>query len=157
MRPDSENTSLERLIDGLSVPAAFPHAVREVEVVQTHISCVFLTGEFAYKIKKPVDFGFLDFRFLDQRHLFCKQEVLLNARLCPDLYLDVVPITTDASGLHIDGDGVPIEWAVRMRQLNPEEMLSVRLAQGKISVDVIGIIADLLADFHARSLSTPEI
>jgi hypothetical protein len=118
---------------------------------------IFLTGEYAYKIKKPVRFDFLDFRFLSNRRQFCMEEVRLNARLCPDMYLGVVPIASDESGLHVAGEGAPIEWAVRMRQLDPEQMLSDRLKRSVVSNRDIQKIAATLADFHARSASTPEI
>jgi aminoglycoside phosphotransferase family enzyme/predicted kinase len=157
MRTETDSYRLEQLIEGLSVPAAYPHVVHNIEVVQTHISCVFLTGDFAYKIKKPVSLGFLDFRQLDDRRVLCKEEILLNSRLCPDLYQDVVPITRDELGLHVDGAGAPIEWAVRMRQLDPDQMLCTRLANSAVSTDDIRAIAAVLADFHSRTRSTPEI
>ena len=126
-------------------------------MVQTHISCVFLTGDYAYKVKKPVDFGFLDYRTLEQRRAFCEQEIRLNGRLCPDLYLDPVPITRNDSGLHVGGKGVPVEWAVRMRQLRSEEMLCSRSERGDVCEADIRRVASVLADFHSRSATNPEI
>src|SRR5713226_1506542 len=111
---------LSRLIEGLSEPAAYPLPIANVEVRQTHISVIFLAGPYAYKIKKPVQFGFLDFGTLEKRHHFCEEEVRLNRRLAPEIYLGVVPVTTSGTGLQMEGHGEPVEWAVKMQRL-PEE------------------------------------
>jgi aminoglycoside phosphotransferase family enzyme len=100
-----------QLLAGLHSPAAYPHPVQAVRVVETHISWVFLTGEFAYKVKKPVTLGFLDFSTLDLRRRFCDEELRLNRRFSPDLYLDVVPITGTPDAPRIGGDGKAIEFA----------------------------------------------
>jgi len=157
MKLPQSSTRLEELITGLTSPAAYPHAVQPVKVVQTHISCVFLTGEYAYKIKKPVDFGFLDYRTLEQRRACCEEEVRLNRRLCPDLYLGILPIVQDRSGLHVGGEGVPIEWAVQMRQFHPDETLSSRLERGEGTIADIRRIGRALADFHSVTPTSPEI
>src|SRR5579871_3802817 len=96
---------LTRLIEALSNPAAYPGAVGEVEVRQTHISAVFLAGPHVYKVKKPVEFGFLDFGTLAKRRHYCAEEVRLNRRLAPDVYLGVVPVTRCGPGLRVEGDG----------------------------------------------------
>src|SRR6478672_7570459 len=88
--------NLTELIAALSRPEAYPHPVDAVEVHQTHISVVFLAGEFAYKVKKPVNLGFLDFSTLEKRKHFCEEEVRLNRRLAPHVYLGVVPISSSA-------------------------------------------------------------
>src|SRR5262245_6110830 len=108
---------LSHLIEALSKPAAYPIWVDTVEVKQTHISVVFLTGTHAYKIKKPVRFDFLDFSTLQRRRFFCDEEVRLNRRLATDVYLGVVPIVRTVTGMRIDGDGNAVEWAVKMRRL----------------------------------------
>ncbi|HLJ57326.1 MAG TPA: AAA family ATPase [Chthonomonadaceae bacterium] len=149
--------SLERLIADLSDPAAYPHPAESIQVVHTHISCVFLTGDYAYKIKKPVDFGFLDYRILSRRRVFCEQDLILNRRLCPDLYLNVVPVTLQDGRLAVGGRGAVVEWAVQMRQLRLEEMLSERLAAQTACAIEIQRIADVLAGFHARAASRPDI
>ncbi len=102
-----------RLVAALRDPACFPHTVDSIEVIETHISWVILTGDYAYKIKKAVDLGFLDFATLARREHFCREEVRLNRRLAPDWYLDVVPITGEVDSPRIGGSGEPIEWAVR--------------------------------------------
>jgi len=123
--------------------------------VQTHISCVFLTGEFAYKVKKPVDFGFLDYSTLARRHRWCEQEVRLNRRLCPDIYLDVVPITLEGGQVRIGGSGEVIEWAVRMKQLREKDLLPARLRAHDLSREQIVRLASRVAAFH-RNARTDE-
>ena len=100
-----------RLLKALTVPAAYPYAVPAIEVRQTHISIVFLAGPYVYKVKKPVDFGFLDFSTLEKRRHFCAEEVRLNRRLAPDVYLGVAPIVETETGLKVEGSGTPVEWA----------------------------------------------
>src|SRR5579885_2045175 len=111
---------LSRLIDALSDPVAYSHPVEKVEVLHSHISVVFLAGALAYKVKKPVDMGFLDFTTLEKRCHFCHEEVRLNRRLAPTVYLGVVPVTRTPTGLTMGGGGEVIEWAVKMERL-PEE------------------------------------
>src|SRR6516165_6868773 len=105
---------LAGLIEALSRPAAYPEPPGEVTVRQTHISVVFLAERHVYKIKKPVDLGFLDFRTLEARRHFCAEEVRLNRRLAPAVYQGVVPVTHGGEGLRFGGDGEAIEWAVQM-------------------------------------------
>ena len=90
---ESDPVELRELIEGLSIPSAYPHPVDSVQVFQTHISVVFLAGPFAYKIKKPVNLGFLDYTTLERRRHFCHEELRLNRRLAASVYLEVVPIT----------------------------------------------------------------
>src|SRR5205809_1052005 len=122
---------LSYLIEELSNPNAYPFPVSNVEVRQTHISVVFLAGPYAYKIKKPVQFGFLDFGTLEKRHHFCEEEVRLNRRLAADVYLGVVPVTTSESGLQMEGEREPVEWAVKMQRLPDETTLEKRLRKGE--------------------------
>src|SRR5436190_6229554 len=122
---------LVRLIEALSEPAAYPHAVEGVEVRQTHISVVFLAGPYAYKLKKPVNLGFLDFTTLDKRRHFCEEEVRLNRRLAPSVYLGVEPVTQTADGLRIGGEGEAVDWVVKMRRLPEGTSLLDRLKRGE--------------------------
>lgn len=147
--------SLDQLMRLLRDPAAYPQPVESVDLVQTHISCVFLTGEYAYKVKKPVDFGFLDYHTLPRRHLWCEQEVRLNRRLCPDIYLEALPITLDAGRLRVGGSGKPVEWTVRMKQLHAEDMLPQRLSA--ITGEEITRLAARIAAFHRSALSDEAI
>ncbi len=110
--------------------AAFPHPVDEVRLVQTHISYVLLAGDFAYKIKKPVNFGFLDFTTLAQRRHFCEEELRLNRRLCPELYLAVEPITQDGEGICLNGQGPAIEYCLKMARMPEERMMGGGDPQG---------------------------
>jgi len=139
------------LIEGLSDPAAYQHPVRDVRVHQTHSSIVFLAGDFAYKIKKPVKYEFLDYSHLDVRLYFCQEEIRLNAVICPDVYLDVVPVTERDGRLTMGGEGEPVEWAVRMRRLREEDMLSNRLSTGSVDDQDIERIAQFVANLHARA------
>jgi aminoglycoside phosphotransferase family enzyme/predicted kinase len=142
---------LGRLIEELSRPAAYSAGVERVEVRQTHISVVFLAGRHAYKVKKPVDFGFLDFRTLERRRHFCAEEVRLNRRLAPAVYLGVVPITHGEDGLKVEGDGEAVEWAVKMVRLPDEAMLRERLRRGEVGADRVEELARRLAAFHAAA------
>src|SRR5579864_1895520 len=99
---------IAQLIEALKDPRAYPHPVDQVEVCQTHISVVFLAGPFAYKVKKPVHFDFVDFSTLDRRRFYCEEEIRLNRRLAGEIYHDVVPIAADGQ-LHVDGDGDVVE------------------------------------------------
>ncbi|HZT44369.1 MAG TPA: AAA family ATPase [Chthonomonadaceae bacterium] len=148
---------LSRLLVDLSDPAAYPHPADTVRVLQTHISCIFLAGDYAYKIKKPVDFGFVDYGALDRRRSFCEQEIRLNRRLCPDVYLDVVPITVSYGQLYAGGKDIPVEWAVQMRRLRDRDMLPARLALGTLGRPQIERIAQRLAAFHAQAATDERI
>lgn len=147
---------LPTLIDALSTPAPYPHPVHDLHVLQTHASCVFLTGEFVYKIKKPVNFGFLDYSTPEQRRKCCERELELNCRLCPEVYLDLVPIGWEAGRLRVGVSGAPVEWAVRMRQLPEEDMLPARLSAGTVTPEQIARLAEVLSSFHAEAATNPE-
>lgn len=137
------------LVDGLRKAEAYPHAVDGVEVVETHISWVFLTGELAYKVKKPVALPFLDFSTLAARKRFCEAELALNRRLAPELYLDVVPIggTPDAPRV---GAEPAQEYAVRMRQFPSAARLDRALAANAVDAAAVVAFAERLATFHAE-------
>jgi uncharacterized protein len=139
------------LISELAKPGAFPCAAQEIEVRHTHISVVFLTDEFAYKIKKPVQLPFLDFSTLEQRRHFCEQEVALNRRLAPEVYLGVVPICRDQECARFEAAGEPIEWAVKMRRLPDAATLEQRLERDEAGADLIERVARRLAEFHAAA------
>jgi aminoglycoside phosphotransferase family enzyme/predicted kinase len=119
-----------------------------VEVYETHISWVFVVGERAYKVKKPVRLPFLDYSTLERRLHFCNEEVRLNRRLAPDVYLGVAAVTAD---FRIRGEGPPVEYAVEMVRLPHHRMLDVRLDRGEAGPADVEGIADLLASFHARA------
>ena len=150
---------LTRLIAGLSDPAAYPRAdaVPAVEVRQTHISVVFLAGPHAHKVKKPLGLGFLDYTTLERRRHCCEQEVLLNRRLAPEVYLGVVPVTVDGATVLMEGPGEVVEWAVKMRRLPDEATLRERLRAGSVRVEHLEGLARRIAAFHARADSGPAV
>lgn len=148
---------LPELIRGLLDPAAYPYPVGKVELVQTHISYVLLASDFVYKIKKPVDFGFLDFTTLAKRRYYCRQEVMLNGRLCPGAYLGVVPVARQDGRFCLEGRGKAVEYAVKMRRLPADRMLDSLLTAGKVSPGMVEAVAERLADFHARAATSPAI
>jgi uncharacterized protein len=131
-------------------PGFFPHPVTEpVRLIQTHISYVFLTGEYAYKLKKPVNFGFLDFTDLEQRHHFCCEELRLNQRGAPELYLEVLPICQQANEFQLGGDGVAVEYAIKMRQFPDEALLSNVFERGGLTPELVKTLAGVVARYHA--------
>jgi uncharacterized protein len=136
-------------------PSAFPHPVARLEVRETHISWVVLTGPYAYKIKKSVDLAFIDTSALSKRRELCEEELRLNRRLAPDLYVDVVSITRDAMGVQVGGHGEIIEYAVRMKQFDASEELSALLERGAVSAAEIANFARDIAAFHAGSPRAP--
>jgi aminoglycoside phosphotransferase family enzyme/predicted kinase len=146
---------LAHLIEVLSQPMAYPYPVSAVEVRQTHISAVFLAGSYVYKVKKQVDLGFLDFSTLEKRHHFCKEEVRLNRRLAPHVYLGVVPVVRSAAGVRFEGEGEPIEWAVKMQRLSDDATFQEGIRRGKVDIELIESLAQRLAFFH-RAAETNE-
>jgi aminoglycoside phosphotransferase family enzyme/predicted kinase len=141
------------LITALLRPGAYRHATTEITAIETHISWVLLTGDYVYKIKKPVNFGFLDFSTLEKRRFYCQEELRLNQRFCRDIYLEVVPINGSLSEPQINGDGSAIEYAVRMRQFTSGSLLSERAEQGLLDSNDIDGIAEAVSTFHQSALS----
>ena len=154
----------DTLIKALQNPELYDHPVKDFRVIETHISQVLLTGEFAYKIKKPMDFGFLDFSTLERRKRFCEEELRLNSRLAAELYLEVVPITGTPEQPRLGGDGTPFEYAIRMRQFDQSQLFDVRQERGDLPADLLTNLARQVADFHRslppvsdeKPLGTPE-
>jgi aminoglycoside phosphotransferase family enzyme len=124
----------------------------KIEFKQTHISYIFLTREFVYKIKKSVNFGFLDFSTLKKRRYYCEKELTLNQRLCGDMYLEVVPINK-ADVIKIKGKGITIEYAVKMRRISEKNMMDKLLKENKIDKKIINKIAKIVAEFHSNAIS----
>lgn len=141
--------SLAEKVAALRRPASYPKPTREVTTVETHMSWVFLTECFAYKLKKPVRLAFLDFSTLALRKYFCDEEIRLNRRLAPEVYLDVVPLTLDAAGtIAVSGTGSPIDWLVKMRRLPADHMLDAAIRRGDYSKRDIERLVDRLAAFY---------
>jgi len=123
-----------RLVEVMSTRALYPHRPDTVEMIQTHISCIFIAGDLVYKVKKAVDFGFLDFTTLAKRKYYCEQEVLLNRRFAPDVYLGVVAITEGKGGdLRLGGRGPVVEYAVKMQRIPEEKMLYRLMDAGRVT------------------------
>jgi len=149
--------SQSRLVEALHDPACYPHPVHAIRIIETHISIVVLTGTFAYKIKKPVDLGFLDFTTLEKRRLYCDEELRLNSRFAPEIYLDVVRICGTPQTPRIGGTGEVIEYAVRMREF-PQEALADRvLARGELTPRQVDALSAGVARFHSDAPRSSEI
>ncbi len=146
----------QQLIRSLCERRPFPHAVRDVQLVETHISSVLLTGDYAYKFKKPLDLGFLDFSTLEKRRHCCEEEVRLNRRLAPRIYLDTVAVTGTLDDPRIGGEGEALEYAVRMRQFDQSQLLSRLLAEGAVDSTMIDALAERIARFHAEIAVAPD-
>ncbi len=158
----SVSSSLKQLQEALSQPEAYPYAPEQIDLEQTHISLVALAPPWVYKIKKPVELGFLDFSTLQQRYHYCRKEVRLNRRLCPDIYKGVVPIVRQEGHLLIDPDEevdseAVVEYAVKMKHLAPDHFLSVRIEQGEATTQDIDRVACTLSEFYRTRTSRPEI
>ncbi len=143
--------NLPLFIQALLRPEAYPHPVDEIKLVQTHISYVLLAGEYVYKVKKPVDFGFLNFTTLEKRKHFCEQELALNRRLCPSLYLDVVPITEQDGSFALSGSGNADEYAVKMSRMPEERMMGNAIADNALNEATLDKIIDILVPFYEKA------
>ena len=136
------------LIQSLQNPALFPHEVVCFKIIETHISWVLLTGHYAYKIKKPLNLGFLDFSTLEKRQHYCLEELRLNSRLAPDIYLEVVTISGTEQQPIMGSSGTAIEYAVKMRQFGVDKTFDLLLAQDRLRCEHIQQTAKIIADFH---------
>lgn len=143
--------ALRAKVDFLASPAAYPESPARVEVRETHMSWVFLTDGTAYKLKKPVVYPYLDFSTLAAREARCRDEVQLNRRLAPDMYLGVARLTRAADGrLALDGEGTTVDWLVRMRRLPEERTLERLLARGELTSEHVAQIGATLGAFYRR-------
>ncbi|MCF6210380.1 MAG: AAA family ATPase [Gammaproteobacteria bacterium] len=138
------------LITALLDPAAYNHPCRDIQLIETHISWLLLTGDYAYKIKKPVNFGFLNFSTLTLRKHFCAEEIRLNTRLAPQIYLQVVTITEGPDGVRINGRGAIREYAVKMRQFDNAGLFNRLIHRNRLSREIITDTARRLAHFHGE-------
>jgi len=138
-------------------PKFFGSDVKSVDIIQTHISYVALTGKYAYKIKKQVNYGFLDFSTVEKRKYYCEEEMRLNRRLCSDIYLDVIPITKKNRSLELNGDGEIVDYALKMREFSQDKIMINLLKQGKICKEQIEKICDILIKFYNSEEHSKEI
>ncbi len=141
-----------QLVDDLCKPSAYPHRPKRVEHLQTPLSHIFIAPPYAYKLKKPVTLSFVDFATEERRHAICEDEVVLNRRLCPSIYLGVVPIARNLKGeFEVDGRGDAVEHLVWMRALPASGMLPVALKAGRVTAETLRGFGRTLADFHASA------
>lgn len=145
------------LLNSLVKPSAYPEPTGSVVLLQTHVSYLFLTDRYVYKVKKSVNFGFLDFSTLDKRRFYCDEEVRLNGRLSPELYLGVVALRQTPQGCAFYGEGTILDFAVKMRRLPEDRMLSRLLEKGGVGAAEMCEIARTVAKFHLQARRGPEI
>lgn len=144
-------------LKSLLKPDAYPEEVTSVELIQTHVSFIFLTDRHAYKIKKPVDFGFLNFSTIDRRRFYCNEEVRLNRRLCPDLYEGVVELRETPAGAAFHGTGAVIDYAVKMKRLPADRMLDRLVDAGEITPATMREVSRIIAEFHLAAPTSAAI
>ncbi len=152
------DTNLPPIIQQMLQPEFYPHPVPEpVQLIQTHVSFVLLAGDYAYKIKKPVNFGFLDFSTLAKRQHFCGEELRMNRRSAPDIYLEVLPITQAGDKYQLGGDGEPVEYTLKMRQFPQDALLINLFAAGKLNQREMQELGKVVADFHRQTATNDYI
>src|SRR3990167_9197609 len=142
------NMNSSALLKLMLNPDTYPFKPEKVDMLQTHISYLFIAGEYVYKVKKPVNFGFLDYSTLEKRKFYCGQEIKLNSRLSPEIYLGVSEIVSDKSILSLDGKGEIEEYAIKMSRLPPDMMMDRMIFDKRIDKAIIKKIADKIAAFH---------
>lgn len=145
-----------RVLKSLLKTAAYPEPTSAVHLIQTHVSYIFLTDSFVYKVKKGVDFGFLNFSTMDRRRFYCEEEVRLNNRLSPDLYVGVVEVRETGTGASFSGSGRVIDYAVKMRRLPEEKMLHRLVDAGTATESQMVHLADVIARFHLAAETGEE-
>jgi aminoglycoside phosphotransferase family enzyme len=145
------------MIDDLLNPEFLSDKTKKVSLIQTHISLVFLTDEFVYKIKKPVNFGFLDFSTLKKRYYYCHQEIMLNRRLSKDTYIDVLPIHYDGKNYRMAGQGRIVEYAVKMKRLPENMLMKSMFFRDELTDKHLEKIAKVLAKFHQTARNSMNI
>ena len=148
-----QNSIVKALMD----PSSYDEPVKRVKAMQTHISHIFLTGKYVYKVKKPVNFGFLDFTTLEKRKFFSERELELNRRLCGDMYIEVVPINESHGKIKMKGEGGTVEYALKMREMPQERIMTKLLEKNKVDEKLIDKIAKLVANFHSKAETGGEI
>ena len=145
------NNHQKAILAAMMDPGFYPHRTGTINRRETHISTVFMTGPYVYKVKKPVNLGFLDFTGLDQRAHYCRQEINLNRRLSTDVYLEVLPITHQEGTYALNGNGETVETVVKMRQLREADAMLPRLQQARLTDTDVMRLVDRLDAFYART------
>jgi len=148
--------NLSKLIDGLTLPETYPHPVEVITTIETHISVIFLTGSYAYKLKKPVNFGFLDFSTLALRKRYCELEITLNQRTAPNLYLKTLPLYYDGASFSFKPIGELVDYLNQMVQFNPNAVLGRILSNETLPQSQIHQLASDIAHFHLNAQTIQE-
>ena len=159
------DTGLPQLIQQMLQPAFYPHRVTEpVQLIQTHASFVLLTGDYTYKIKKPVNFGFLDYSTLEKRQHFCTQELLMNRRTAPEIYLEVLPIVQTGDLFQICSNSpaithteIAVEYTLKMREFPQDSLLLSLLERGLLTEQIMADLGREVANFHSTAISNSYI
>ncbi|MEA3470543.1 MAG: hypothetical protein U9R24_02380, partial [Thermodesulfobacteriota bacterium] len=147
-----------KLVHSMSSPDFYGHNPDSVQLIQTHISFIFIAGDLVYKVKKAVDFGFLDFTTLENRKFYCDEELRLNRRLASEIYLEVVSIGEDKSGnLYLGARDNIIDYAVKMKRLPEEKMLNRLISEGKVDDSIMDRVAERVYEFHREAATGDEI
>lgn len=150
--------SIPVLIQQMMQSGFYPHLVQEpIELIQTHVSYVLLTGDYAYKVKKPVNFGFLDYSTLELRKHFCDEELRLNQRGAGELYLEVLPISGDEKQYQLGGTGQPVEYVLKMRAFPQESLLIDMFEQGQVDESLMEDLGRVVAEYHANAQTNDYI
>jgi aminoglycoside phosphotransferase family enzyme/predicted kinase len=149
---------MTEIIEQMQKPDFYPHPVTQpIELMQTHVSYVVLTGEHVYKLKKHVNFGFLDYSTLEKRKHFCEEEIRLNQEMAAEIYEEVLPITAVDGKLQLGGEGEPVEYALKMHQFPQEALLSERYKEGKLPIERMEELGHVVADFHRNTATNDYI
>lgn len=150
--------TIPALIQQMLQPGFYPHAVTEpIQLIQTHISYVLLTGDYAYKLKKPANFGFLDFSTLEKRQHFTQEELRLNQRGAAELYLEVLPVTLEGEKYQLGGKGEAVEYALKLRQFRQEDLFSALFEEGKLNETDLEELGRIVAQYHAQAQTNDYI
>jgi len=150
-------SELPELAQAMLDPSFYPEKPAKVKLMQTQMSFIFIADDYVYKLKKPVNLGYLDYSTLEQRRFFCEQEVSLNRRLSPEVYLGALPVYKTAKGYSLKGRGEVVDYAVKMLYLPQNRMLNVLLDRNKVTVDMLEKLAKKMAEFHNEADSDSKI
>ena len=151
------NGILPEYVEYLLQPESYPHPVDRVDLLQTHISFVILAGDYVYKWKKPVDFGFVDFSSLAKRKFFCERELFLNRRLCPEIYLETLWLSRQGKSFQLQGEGEIVEYGLQMVRMPEEGMMNRVIAEGLLRPEHLTKIVDILVPFYRQADQGPEV
>jgi uncharacterized protein len=154
---ENMTTQLPEVAQSLLNPQIYPDKTTRVEMIQTQMSFIFLTGKYVYKLRKPINLGYLDYTTLEQRRFFSNQEVSLNSRLSPEVYLGVIPVNKDQQVISLGGQGKTIDYIVKMLYLPQNRMMNILLDRNQVTREMVEKLAQKLVNFHALAATSPEI